>query len=122
MPSQFPWPRRSNGASNACGHHHIGHIGILGVDKQGEEFYQISIGGAQGADASLGKVIGPAFAQDQVPEVIEQLIAVYLAEREGEEERFIDTVRRIGVDPFKDYVYGANYQTPRRRSRQLAAA
>jgi sulfite reductase (NADPH) hemoprotein beta-component len=111
-----------SGCMNSCGHHHIGHIGILGVDKQGEEFYQVSIGGAQGADASLGKVIGPAFAQDQVPEVMEKLIAVYLAEREGEEERFIDTVRRIGVEPFKDYVYGTSHQTPRRHSRQLAAA
>jgi sulfite reductase (NADPH) hemoprotein beta-component len=111
-----------SGCMNSCGHHHIGHIGILGVDKQGQEFYQISIGGAQGAEASLGKVIGPAFAQDQVPDVIERLIEVYLAEREGEEDRFIDTVRRIGVEPFKDYVYGTNHQTPRRRSRQLAAA
>jgi sulfite reductase (NADPH) hemoprotein beta-component len=111
-----------SGCMNSCGHHHIGHIGILGVDKQGEEYYQISIGGAQGADASLGKVIGPAFAQDQVPEVIEKLIEVYLAEREGEEERFIDAVRRIGIEPFKDYVYGTDHQTRRRNSRQLAAA
>ena len=111
-----------SGCMNSCGHHHVGHIGILGVDKQGEEFYQISIGGAQGADASLGKVIGPAFAREQVPEVIEKLIEVYLDEREGEEERFIDTVRRIGIEPFKDYVYGTDHQTPRRNSRQLAVA
>ena len=111
-----------SGCMNSCGHHHIGHIGILGVDKQGEEFYQVSIGGAQGAGATLGKVIGPAFAQDQVPDVIEKLIEVYLAEREGEEERFIDTVRRIGIEPFKDYVYGTDHQTPRRDSRQLALA
>src|SRR4029077_2706261 len=68
-----------SGCMNSCGHHHIGHIGILGVDKQGEEFYQISIGGAQGVGASLGKVIGPSFAQDQVPDVIEKLIEIYLA-------------------------------------------
>ena len=111
-----------SGCMNSCGHHHIGHIGILGVDKQGEEFYQISIGGAQGADASLGKVIGPAFAQDQVSGVIEKLIEVYLAEREGEEERFIDTVRRIGIEPFKDYVYGTDHQIRRLNPRQLAAA
>jgi sulfite reductase (NADPH) hemoprotein beta-component len=111
-----------SGCMNSCGHHHIGHIGILGVDKQGEEFYQVSIGGAQGANASLGKVIGPAFAQYQVPEVVEQLIEVYLDRREGEEERFIDTVRRIGIEAFKDYVYGTNHQTSRRHSRQLAAA
>ena len=111
-----------SGCMNSCGHHHIGHIGILGVDKQGEEFYQVSIGGAQGVDATLGKVIGPAFAHDQVPDVIEKLIEVYLAGREGEEERFIDTVRRIGIEPFKDYVYGTDHQTPRRDSRQLALA
>jgi len=111
-----------SGCMNSCGHHHIGHIGILGVDKQGEEFYQVSIGGAQGVDATLGKVIGPAFAQNQVPDVIEKLIEVYLAGREGEEERFIDTVRRIGIEPFKDYVYGTDHQTPRRDSRQLALA
>jgi len=111
-----------SGCMNSCGHHHVGHIGILGVDKQGEEFYQISIGGAQGARATLGKVIGPAFAQDQVPEVIEKLIEVYLGQRESEEERFIDTVRRIGVEPFKDHVYGTSDQSPRRNSGQLATA
>jgi sulfite reductase (NADPH) hemoprotein beta-component len=111
-----------SGCMNSCGHHHIGHIGILGVDKQGEEFYQISIGGAQGAHASLGKVIGPAFAQDQVPEVIEKLIEIYLAERESEEERFIDTVRRVGIEPFRDHVYGTDHQESRRNSRRLAAA
>jgi len=111
-----------SGCMNSCGHHHIGHIGILGVDKQGEEFYQISIGGAQGTQASLGKVIGPSFAQDQVPEVIEHLIEVYLDQRDSREERFIDTVRRIGMEPFKEHVYGTNHQTSHRRSRQLAAA
>jgi sulfite reductase (NADPH) hemoprotein beta-component len=111
-----------SGCMNSCGHHHIGHIGILGVDKQGEEFYQVSIGGAQGAGASLGKVIGPAFAQDQVPDVVEKLIEVYLARRDSEEERFIDTVRRIGIEAFKEHVYGTDHQTSRRNSRQLAAA
>ena len=111
-----------SGCVNSCSHHHIGHIGILGVDKHGAEHYQISIGGAQGTGASLGKVIGPAFPQDQVPDVIEKLIAVYLAERECDEERFIETVRRIGIEPFKEYVYGTDHQTPRRHSRQLAAA
>ena len=111
-----------SGCMNSCGHHHIGHIGILGVDKQGEEFYQISIGGAQGVDASLGKVVGPAFAQDQVPDVIEKLIETYLAARDSEEERFIDTVRRIGIEPFKEVVYGTDHQTSRRHARQLAAA
>lgn len=93
-----------SGCMNACGHHHVGHIGILGVDKDEEEFYQVSIGGKQGNDASLGKVIGRAFAADEMPSVIEKLIAVYLKERTPE-ERFIDTVRRIGADPFKAHVY-----------------
>ncbi len=93
-----------SGCMNACGHHHVGHIGILGVDKDEEEFYQVSIGGKQGNDASLGKVIGRAFAADEMPSVVEKLIEVYLKERTAE-ERFIDTVRRIGADPFKAHVY-----------------
>lgn len=93
-----------SGCMNSCGHHHVGHIGVLGVDKDGSEWYQISIGGKQGNDASLGTVIGPSFAQDEIPAVVESLIAVYLARR-NEEERFIDTVRRIGVAPFKERVY-----------------
>ncbi len=94
-----------SGCMNACGHHHIGHIGILGVDKQGSEWYQVSIGGSQGEHASLGKVIGPSFAQDAMPDVIEKIISVYLAQRHAD-ERFIDTARRIGIDPFKEKVYG----------------
>lgn len=93
-----------SGCMNACGHHHVGHIGILGVDKDDEEFYQVSIGGKKGNDASLGKVIGRAFAGEAVPEVIQKLIEVYVKER-NEDEHFIDTVRRIGPDPFKAHVY-----------------
>ncbi len=93
-----------SGCINACGHHHVGHIGILGVDKDGEEWYQVSIGGAQGNAASLGKVIGRSFTFAQIPEVIARLLQVYVRER-FEGERFIDTVRRIGHDPFKDTVY-----------------
>jgi sulfite reductase (NADPH) hemoprotein beta-component len=103
-----------SGCMNACGHHHIGHIGVLGVDKNGEEWYQVTIGGEQGNTTALGKVIGPSFAAEEMPEVIEQLINVYVAERH-EDERFIDTVRRIGVQPFKTRVY-AN-----RGARQYAA-
>ena len=94
-----------SGCINSCGHHHVGHIGILGVDKAGEEWYQVSIGGSQGVDASLGKVLGPSFAQEEIPDVVEKLIDCYLARREGDEERFIDTVRRIGLEPFKQQVY-----------------
>ncbi|ACT50762.1 nitrite/sulfite reductase [Methylovorus glucosotrophus] len=93
-----------SGCMNACGHHHIGHIGILGVDKDGSEWYQVTIGGKQGNDASIGTVIGPSFAAEEMPGVVQRLIDVYLQER-IEEERFIDTVRRIGVAPFKAHVY-----------------
>jgi sulfite reductase (NADPH) hemoprotein beta-component len=93
-----------SGCMNSCGHQHVGHIGVLGVDKDGSEWYQITIGGKQGSDASLGTVIGPSFAAAEVPGVIQKLIETYIAER-TDEERFIDTVRRIGVAPFKAHVY-----------------
>ncbi|PKO52230.1 MAG: sulfite reductase [Betaproteobacteria bacterium HGW-Betaproteobacteria-2] len=93
-----------SGCMNACGHHHVGHIGILGVDKDGSEWYQVTIGGKQGNDASLGTVIGRAFAAEEMPGVVQRLIEVYLRER-TDEERFIDTVRRIGITPFKEHVY-----------------
>ena len=88
----------------ACGHHHVGHIGVLGVDKNGEEWYQVTIGGAQGNQAALGKVIGPSFAAAEMPDVITSLINNYIDNRH-DDERFIDTVRRIGVDSFKTRVY-----------------
>lgn len=93
-----------SGCMNACGHHHVGHIGILGVDKDGSEWYQVSIGGDQGNNTTLGTVIGPSFAAEEMPGVVQRLIEVYLRERTAE-ERFIDTVRRIGVAPFKEHVY-----------------
>ena len=93
-----------SGCMNACGHHHIGHIGILGVDKNGAEWYQVSIGGAQSDDAALGKVIGPSFAANQMPDVISRLIDTYLDHRH-DDERFVDTVHRIGLEPFKERVY-----------------
>ncbi len=97
-----------SGCMNACGHHHVGHIGILGVDKKGEEFYQVSLGGNAARDASLGKILGPSFAQDEMADVIEKLISVYV-EKRTEDERFIDTFQRIGIDPFKERVYAANH-------------
>ena len=93
-----------SGCMNACGHHHVGHIGILGVDKDGSEWYQVTIGGKQGNDASLGTVIGPSFSAEEMPGVVQKLIEVYVQERTPE-ERFIDTVRRIGAVPFKKHVY-----------------
>ena len=109
-----------SGCINACGHHHVGHIGILGVDKAGEEWYQVTIGGRQsgapdqGTDAgaaraggaAIGKIIGPSFARDDIPEVVEKLVHTYLAARDSEAERFVDVVGRIGLEPFKLGVYG----------------
>ncbi len=93
-----------SGCINACGHHHIGNIGILGVDKDGAEWYQVSLGGAQGNESAVGKIIGPSFSATQVPTVVDRLLQVYVKNRiQG--ERFIDTVRRIGMEPFKEYVY-----------------
>ena len=93
-----------SGCMNACGHHHVGHIGILGVDKNGSEWYQVSIGGSQGLDATLGKVIGPSFAAADVPDVIASLLDVYVELRQ-DGERFLDTLRRVGTEPFKERVY-----------------
>jgi sulfite reductase (NADPH) hemoprotein beta-component len=93
-----------SGCINACGHHHVGSIGILGVDKDGSEWYQVSIGGAQGDQAAIGKIIGPSFSALQMPEVVGRLLEVYVRER-FEDERFIDTVARVGLAPFKEHVY-----------------
>ena len=93
-----------SGCMNGCGHHSVGHIGILGVDKDGSEWYQVSIGGKQGNDARLGTVIGPSFAAEEMPDVVQCLIDVYVQKRTPE-ERFIDTVRRLGIAPFKAHVY-----------------
>jgi sulfite reductase (NADPH) hemoprotein beta-component len=97
-----------SGCMNACGHHHVGHIGILGVDKKGQEFYQVSIGGNSGRDASLAQILGPSFAQDDMPDVIDKIIKVYVEQR-TDEESFLDTFRRIGVALFKERVYAANH-------------
>jgi sulfite reductase (NADPH) hemoprotein beta-component len=94
-----------SGCMNACGHHHVGHIGILGVDKHGEEWYQITIGGSAAANASLGEVIGPSVAKAKVAETIARLIDVYVERREGNDESFLHAVRRLGVTPFKERVY-----------------
>jgi len=95
-----------SGCINACGHHHVGHIGILGVDKAGEEWYQVLLGGLQGPDAAIGRIIGPSFSREQVPDVVAQLVDTYLSLRESVDERFIEVVRRVGIEPFKASVYG----------------
>nr|WP_256557840.1 nitrite/sulfite reductase [Marinobacterium sedimentorum] len=93
-----------SGCVNACGHHHIGNIGILGVDRKGEEFFQVTLGGAQGKNSSLGKVIGPSFRAEDIPQVIERLLETFVRYREVEEP-FIETLGRIGAGPFKESVY-----------------
>jgi len=93
-----------SGCINACGHHHVGHIGILGVDKKGEEFYQLTLGGSGAEDASVGSMLGPALPYDKVADAVDTLVDVYLRERQGD-ERFLDTFRRTGVTPFKEAVY-----------------
>ncbi|MCP5146727.1 MAG: nitrite/sulfite reductase [Pseudomonadales bacterium] len=93
-----------SGCMNACGHHHIGHIGILGVDKKGQEFYQVCLGGSQAKDASIGKILGPSFSQEDMPGIIERILQTYLDLRD-EEETFLDTYRRVGIEPFKERVY-----------------
>ena len=93
-----------SGCINSCGHHHVGNIGVLGVDKDGEEWYQITLGGEQGNHAAIGKVIGPSFYADEIPDVITNVINTYVGERNGE-ETFIETYRRIGVTPFKEAAY-----------------
>ena len=94
-----------SGCINACGHHHVGHIGILGVEKNGEEFYQITIGGRADEKAVVGTLIGPAVPYDQVADVVEDIVEAYLALRQRPQELFIDAVKRLGVEPFKERVY-----------------
>ncbi|HWU87273.1 MAG TPA: nitrite/sulfite reductase [Kofleriaceae bacterium] len=96
-----------SGCINACGHHHVGNIGILGIDKRGVEFYQLMLGGSPGNDASIGKILGRALAQDEIVDAVEKVLGRYLAIRESPDERFIDAVRRVGFAPFQEAVYGS---------------
>ncbi|WP_426417464.1 nitrite/sulfite reductase [Aestuariirhabdus sp. LZHN29] len=93
-----------SGCMNACGHHHVGNIGLLGVDKKGEEFYQVQLGGSANQNTALAKIIGRAFGRDEIPDVIEKLVNLYLERREPNEQ-FIDTYNRIGIEPFKERAY-----------------
>lgn len=97
-----------SGCMNACGHHHVGHIGILGVDKKGDEFYQVSLGGCSTDEASLGEILGPSFTAEEVTGVVAKCVDLYLEKRTSE-ERFLDTYRRIGIEPFKERVYEATH-------------
>jgi sulfite reductase (NADPH) hemoprotein beta-component len=96
-----------SGCINACGHHHVGHIGLLGVEKNGEEFFQITLGGRADEDAELGTLLGPAVPYGEVADVVEDVVTAYLELRSGPRELFIDTVKRIGIEPFKERVYAA---------------
>ena len=98
---------KMSGCMNACGHHHVGHIGILGVDKKGEEYYQLTLGGSAEKDAALGDRLGPAIMKEDVADVIGRLLEVYLERRE-DQERFLDTYRRIGIKPFKERAYASH--------------
>jgi sulfite reductase (NADPH) hemoprotein beta-component len=96
-----------SGCINACGHHHAGHIGVLGVDKKGVEFYQLQLGGSGAEDASIGDILGPAFGESEIGDAVERVVDVYLARREGG-ERFLDTYRRLGMTPFKEAAYAGH--------------
>jgi len=95
-----------SGCMNACGHHHVGHIGILGVDKKGAEFYQVSLGGSAGHDASIGDILGPSFGAEKMAEVIEEILNTYLDLRQPG-ETFLAAYRRVGIDVFKERVYAS---------------
>jgi sulfite reductase (NADPH) hemoprotein beta-component len=96
-----------SGCINACGHHHVGHIGILGVEKKGEEFYQLTLGGSGDEHASIGEIIGPGFSSDEVIDAVETLVDTYLKVRSGPDENFLAAYRRLGKEPFKEALYGA---------------
>ena len=98
---------------NACGHHHVGNIGILGVDKRGKEFFQLTLGGSSDENASLGDRVGPGLPQADVPAAIERIVDSYIDLREAD-ERFLDTYRRVGIEPFKEAVYGPDGPEKRR--------
>jgi sulfite reductase (NADPH) hemoprotein beta-component len=95
-----------SGCINACGHHHVGHIGILGVEKKGSELYQITVGGDATENAAIGDILGPGFVAEDVPGAIERLVDTYIARRESAAEPFIDAFRRLGREPFKEALYG----------------
>jgi sulfite reductase (NADPH) hemoprotein beta-component len=96
-----------SGCINACGHHHVGHIGILGVEKKGAELYQITLGGSADENTSVGDIIGRGFGPDEIVDAIETLVETYLAIRSDRSERFLDVYRRVGAAPFKEALYGA---------------
>ena len=97
-----------SGCINACGHHHVGHIGILGVDRKGEEFYQISLGGRADEKAAIGEIMGKALASEEVPGAVKTIVDTYRELRTSPDETFIDTLERVGHEPFKEAVYATD--------------
>ena len=95
-----------SGCINACGHHHVGHIGILGVDRKGEEFYQITLGGSADEATAIGEIVGPGFSSDEVVGAVEKIVDTYLGLRQSRDETFLDAWRRVGQKPFKEALYG----------------
>jgi sulfite reductase (NADPH) hemoprotein beta-component len=96
-----------SGCINACGHHHVGHIGILGVEKKGEEFYQLTLGGSGDETASVGEILGPGFSSGEIVDAVEKVVDTYLKVRAGKDENFLAAYRRLGPAPFKEALYGA---------------
>ena len=94
-----------SGCINACGHHHVGNIGVLGLDKNGEESYQITLGGSSDENAAIGKIIGPSFSKEEIITAIEKIINVYLLNRKNEKQTFLQTLKVIGLEPFKKALY-----------------
>jgi sulfite reductase (NADPH) hemoprotein beta-component len=109
-----PLAIKISGCINACGHHHVGDIGLLGVDRNGAEAYQMTLGGDAGENAALGAIVGRAFSYDEVPDAVDAVLEVYLAERRDDGERLAQTVRRVGLQPFKERLYGADQARPDR--------
>jgi sulfite reductase (NADPH) hemoprotein beta-component len=101
-----PLAIKVSGCINACGHHHVGHIGILGVDRKGEEFYQVTLGGSADENAALGDIVGRGFSTGEIPQAIETIVSTYLTHRSGPDEAFLTAYRRLGLKPFKEALYG----------------
>ncbi|MFV0367945.1 MAG: nitrite/sulfite reductase, partial [Hyphomicrobiaceae bacterium] len=116
-------PLRLNisGCINACGHHHVGNIGILGVDKKGTEHYQITLGGSPADDGSIGNILGPSFPAGDVPGAIEKIVDTYIDMRLTPEETFLATYRRLGKRPFYDALYGQKPASSQRIARACSA-
>jgi sulfite reductase (NADPH) hemoprotein beta-component len=108
-----------SGCMNACGHHHVGHIGILGVDKKGEEWYQISLGGSSENDVTLGDILGPSVPKTEVANTLERILQVYVESRE-DGERFLDTFRRLGLEPFRTRAYAPGSREAQQEAQRYA--